>query len=66
MFYDAVLLANRYWTFRGNLVFLYPNVEILNNISFHKDVCARLFRNVDNQLPRAEASFIGNKDIECS
>ena len=65
MVYDAVLLANRYSTFRDNTVVLHPNVEILRNISFHEDVCARLFRNVDNQLPSAEASLIRIKDIEC-
>jgi hypothetical protein len=40
-------------------------VEILKNISVHEDVCASLFRNIDNQIPNNDVSLLGIKETEC-
>jgi len=63
--YDVVSLANRYSTFRDNLLVSYPNVETLRNISLHEEVCGCLFRNVGNELPRLKLSHLSRKNTEC-
>ena len=59
-------LVSRCSTFRDNLVVSCPTVQILKNISLHEDVCADLFRNVDNQLTSNKASHLRSKNTECS
>ena len=62
----VVPLGIWYATFRDNLVVSYPWVEILRNISVHEDVCASLFRNLDNQLTSDKESYLRSKVTECS
>ena len=44
-------LGNWYWTFQDNQVVSYSTVDNIKNISLHEDVCASLFRNVNNNNP---------------
>ena len=64
MVYDVVSLANRYSTFRDNLLVSYPNVEIIRNISLHEEVCGCLFRTVGNELPRHKLSHLSSKNTD--
>jgi len=61
-----VSLSNWYSSFRDTLLFSYSRVDIIKNISLHKDVSASFYRNVDNKLPSDTASHQINNDTECS
>jgi len=64
--YYAVSLGNRYSTFRDTLLFSYSSVDNIKNISLHEDVCASLYRNVDDKLLVGTTLHLSSNDTECS
>jgi len=47
-------------------LFSYSRVDNIKIISLHEDVCASLYRNVNNKLPGETASHLTSKDTECN